>query len=184
MIQNTNGLPQPKKKLPFDWLLFNISFIVLTLFSIQAPFGISVFPLFIIFGMPALTLYWLFIGRRKLDRNGKQYRRLVTSIFVIIISFIVSAGIIRWQTVKSKVEGDKIVNALNNFHAVNNKYPASINEMIPKFLIDEPYSYMGYGNVKFNYRLKDDNGGYILFFPNATVFDTYYDLQLKEWKTE
>jgi amino acid transporter len=183
-MNRTNGIPQPEKKLPFDWLFFIISFIVVTILSIQVPIGISIFPLFIIFGMPALTLYWLFFGRKKLNRNSRQYKRLVTSIFVIIFSFIASIGIIRWQTVQSKQQGDKIVNALNNYRAIKNKYPASLEDMIPQFLINVPYSYMGYGNVKFNYKLKDDGSGYILFFPNAAVFDTYYDIPLKEWKTE
>jgi amino acid transporter len=183
-MNQTNGTPQTKKRLPFDWLFFAILFIVLTLFSIQTPLGISVFPLFIIFGMPALTLYWLFLGRRKLDRNGRQYKRLVTSIFVIISSFIATIGIIRWQTVQSKMQGDKIVNALNNYHSTKNNYPVSLEEMIPQFLINVPYTYIGYGNVKFNYKLKEDNSSYILFFPNAAVFHTYYDTQLKEWKTE
>jgi hypothetical protein len=167
-----------------DWKYFLIAFILLTLFSIQAPVGISVFPVFIIFILPLLTLYWLLYARVGEKRKSKSHRYVLTSLFVIIISFVFTIGIIRWQTIKSKEQGNNIIRAVENYRSIKNKYPASLDNLIPQFMYPIPYSYMGYGNVQYDYKLKPDSSNYVLSFPNAAIFSTIYNSEIREWKTE
>lgn len=117
-------------------------------------------------------------------RKRKSYKYILTSIFVIILSFIFTAGIIRWQTAKSEEQGNKVIKAIENYHAIKSKYPSSLDDLIPQFMYPVPYSYMGYGNVPFGYNLKNGGNNYTLSFPNAAIFNTTYDSEVRNWITE
>lgn len=167
-----------------DWKYLIPGFIILTLFSIQVPVGISIFPVFFIFILPLLTLYWLFYARVGERRKSSGYKYILTSIFVILFSFIFTIGIIRWQTWKSIGQGNNIIRAIENYHSIKFKYPSSLENLIPQFMYPIPYSYMGYRNVQFKYTLNPDSSNYTLSFPNAAIFNTIYNSEIREWKTE
>lgn len=121
------------------------------------------------------------VGERK---KKKSYKYIFTSIFVILLSFTITVGIIRWQTIKSEEQGNKIVSAVENYLSVNKKYPALLKDLSPQFIESIPDSYMGYCNIEFDYNLNKDSSNYTLSFPNAAIFTTIYNSEIREWKTQ
>ncbi|RPI15531.1 MAG: hypothetical protein EHM58_13990 [Ignavibacteriae bacterium] len=171
-----------------NWKYFIASFIILTTMSIQAPIGITLFPLIVIFVLPLLVLYWLVYARVGEKRKSFLYKYLITTIFVILISFIVSIGLIRWQTVKSIEQGNNIVNALEVYYSAHNKYPEKLKELVPQYINEAPHSYMGYGNVEYLYLVRgnfntEGSYSYTLTFPNTAIFNTTYDSDTRKWET-
>lgn len=171
-----------KKLKSFRWGIFFISFLIITLLSIESPTGISFFPLIVIFAVPVLFVLWLL----KVEYIKTFYVRKYTLplIFSILFSFFASTQIIKWQNSQTEETAVQIISSLERYYSTNNKYPASLDELLNGYIPVVPKTKMGWLNVDFDYNTYNDMKEFMIGFKYIAVFRRVYTSEKKNWGYE
>lgn len=171
-----------KKLKSFQWGIFFISFLVITLLSIESPTGITFFPLIVIFGVPVLFVLWLL----KVEFIRRIYIRkyIMPLIFSILLSFFSSTQIIKWQSNQTEETALQIISSLEKYHSANNKYPSSLDELQDRYIPVIPETKMGWLNVDFDYNTYNDTKDFMIGFKYIAVFRRVYTSEKITWGYE
>ncbi len=122
------------------------------------------------------TLTWGLLARR---RTGLIVGAYLLLMFGVV--FVVPGELGAERKAKSIHVGDKIASALSSFSAEHDHYPASLADLVPKYLSEIPTTGMGVlHDVPFRYRLSDAQG-YSLSFPAPRWIDCFYRLESVSW---
>jgi hypothetical protein len=171
-----------RKLKSFRWGIFFISFLIITLLSIESPTGISFFPLIVIFGAPVLFVIWIL----KVEYIKRIYIRkyILPLTFSILLSFFASAQIIKWQSNQTEETAIQMISSLERYHLANNKYPSSLDELQDGYIPVIPKTKMGWLNVDFDYDTYNDMKECMIGFKYIAVFRRVYTSEKKTWGYE
>lgn len=171
-----------KRLRTFQWGIFFISFLIITLLSIESPTGITFFPLVVIFGVPVLFVLWML----KVEFIRRIYIRkyIMPLIFSILLSFFASTQIIKWQSNLTEETALQIISSLEKYHSANNKYPSSLEELQDGYIPVVPKTKMGWLNVDFDYNAYNDMKEFMIGFKYIAVFRRVYTSEKKSWAYE
>lgn len=81
-----------------------------------------------------------------------KYWIIPTLIIIVMISgFSIGRYFQSWQNKNTIKNMDNVILAIENYSKVNNKYPDSLSQLVPKWLDEIPVSYCGFKKLKFLY---------------------------------
>jgi hypothetical protein len=166
----------------FKWGFFAVSFIIITVLSIQSPVGITTFPLLVIFIVPVLFILWILKLEKIKNLHIRKY--VIPLLFAILVSFFVSVQIIKWQSNLTEKEAVPVIDALNKFHTDYNKYPNMLVELKGSYINNIPMTKMGWLNEEYYYNTDSTANRFALGFKYIAMFSRVYDSEKREWDYE
>lgn len=162
-------------------LMLIMFFIVMNILSLKYSlmgFGVFVILMFILFIL--LGLFFLMTGILEfyLHRNFRISKYIGFLALIFLSSIVISRYVSKYQTDMSKEKAKLIVEALDKFKSINNKYPDKLSELIPEYLGTIPSSSMGWFNEPYEY-VKGNDGSYRIYFPgyggNSLLLDSRFN---------
>ncbi|MBF04386.1 MAG: hypothetical protein CMP76_13955 [Flavobacterium sp.] len=137
---------------------------------------------FYIILLSSILLIGIFISA-KIDKKKKSKLRyyFIISFTQLIIIWLISNPIRKWQIEYSKENGINLVELVEKYKMNYGNYPKSLSEIKEKSNLDIP-SWTALG-TKYSYELFE-NGNYSIGFKSYYGYNFYYDKLNKKWNAD